>query len=109
MRAPSARAFPIASRHSAIVVTTFTLVAVLGIRVRAGPHLVAVPLNCLAHGSGKVSVFLEELRLEAVIQAEEVGQYQYLPIAMGSRADSNRRNADRLGDALREIRRDQLE
>src|SRR4029079_7553606 len=103
MLAPSARAREIASRAPAIVATTFMLVAVVGIWISAGPYLFAIALDRFANRACEVVVFLEKFRGELVIQTEKIGKHQYLPIAMRSCADSNRRNRDCLRNSLREI------
>src|SRR5258706_3572880 len=93
IRAPLFRADVTASRTSSMVDTRRTLVAMLGVGICAGPHLIGVFRNCLSSCLGDVRVFLEKLWREAVVQPEKIRQYQNLPIAMGTRADSNCRNS----------------
>src|ERR1044071_2738800 len=109
MRAPSARACAIASLVSAIVVTIFKLVAVFGIGIRAVANFFAVALDRIAHSSREICVFLEEFRSEAIVEAKEIGQHQYLPIAMGACAYSNRRNRDCFRHTPCELRWNELQ
>src|ERR1051326_651340 len=108
MRAPLFRADVTASRTSSMVDTRRTLVAMLGIGIYAGPHLVGVFRNRFSRCLRNVCVFLEKLWSEAVIQSEQIRQYQNLPIAMGTRADSNRRNRYRRGNPAGDVRGQKL-
>src|SRR5687767_9514455 len=109
MRAFASRAAATAARTSAIAETTCILIAVLGIGVLARPDVVTITPDGIAHVFSEVRVFLQELRREAFVQAKQIRQYEYLPIAMGSCADSNRWNRDRIGNALRKLGGDQLQ
>src|SRR6266550_7651763 len=109
MRAPLFRADMTASRTSSIVGTRRTLVAVVGIGILARPYLVGVLRDRFSRGRRNVRVFLEKLGSESVIQPEQIRQYQYLPIAMGTRANPNCRNRYCGRDSLGNVRWKKLE
>src|SRR4029078_719116 len=95
IRAPSALACATASLVSAIEVTALKLGAVVCIGISAIAHFFAVALHWIAHRSRQICVLLQELWREPVVQPEQIGQYQYLPIAMGSCAYSDCGNRNR--------------
>src|SRR5512141_128968 len=94
---------------SAIVETTFMLVAVLGIGVSAAAYFLAVTLYRGFHSTGEVSVFLEELRLEPIVETQQVGKNEYLAVTLRARADSDCRNRDSFADSTGELGWNQLE
>src|SRR5688500_7408333 len=91
-RLPRVRAAPTSSRTSVTRVRRCMSEAVLIIRIQTRPYLVAEGGHRLANVVGEIRVRLEELRTQAVVEAEQVGQDEHLPVAADTRADADRRN-----------------
>src|SRR5688572_2870710 len=108
MLRPPRRASATAARTSAIRSATFISEAVVAVGIAPAHDIVAEATdrspNILGHGR----VTLQELRREAVGEAEQVEQDEHLAIAARSRADADRRDAHGVGHGLRDVRRHEL-
>src|SRR6266545_4358477 len=68
------------------------------VREDARGHLVAEGLDRARDLASEVGVRLDELRIRPVAEPEEVGDHQNLPIAVRTRPDPDRRDAQGIGD-----------
>src|SRR5207237_934431 len=104
---PAARSELVQERSCVGVVSSFK--AVLPARVHTVAHLSGIGSHRLAHLVAKLSVVLEKLRGELLVQAEHVVQHQNLTVALGSRADADSGNGQDLRDPACQRRGNQLE
>src|SRR5262245_39766401 len=78
-------------------------------RKRAGSHFGGVARDRVLDRRARLGVALHEGGRETGEHPDQVVEYQHLSIAVGARADADRRDRDALGDELRERRRHQLQ
>src|SRR5688572_16121857 len=101
-RLPRARAAPTNLRISVTRVRRCMSEAVLIIRIHARPYLVSEGRHGLANVVCEIRVRLEELRTESIVETQQVGQHEHLPVAADTRSNADR--GDR--DAIRHPPRD---
>src|SRR2546423_2380527 len=87
-------------RISAIVSTNCILEAVVGIRIVDASNIARPVSQRITYVFGHLGVALQKLRLERVVEAEDVGKNEHLSVAERASPDADCRNADRRRDSL---------
>src|SRR5947207_12213603 len=91
-------------RRSGTVVSSFK--AVLRPRVAAVPYLRAVRAHGVSNRFAQLGEALQELRIEALVEAEHVVQHEHLAIAPGSGPDADGGNGRCRGGAPGQLARE---
>src|SRR5215208_4661236 len=84
-------------------------VGVLGRRERARADVLDIGAHPAQHLAAHVRVGLDELRLEAAVDAEHVVQHEHLPVRAGAGADTDHGDLHLAHDHVADVGRDRLE